>query len=86
MGDETGNVGLIRNAGATSKNNIITGSQRGFWIDGSDGSLTANRGNIGSFVITGNENDPDLGTITIGSLKSSSGNDKVLLTYDAIEL
>ena len=51
MGDSTGNVGFIRNNAATSKANIISGSQTGFWLDGADGSITSNQGFIGGFNI-----------------------------------
>jgi hypothetical protein len=48
LGDDTGNVGIIRNNAATSKANIISGSQTGFFLDGEDGSITSNKGNIGA--------------------------------------
>lgn len=53
MGDEAGNTGIIRNAGATGatieaiKANIISGQTTGFFLDGADGSLTSNVGTIG---------------------------------------
>jgi hypothetical protein len=51
MGDSTGNVGFIRNNAATSKANIINGTQTGFFLDGADGSITSNLGFIGGFSI-----------------------------------
>ena len=51
MGDQTGNVGFIRSAGAQSKARIINGTDTGFYLDGGDGSITSNAGNIGGWSI-----------------------------------
>jgi hypothetical protein len=42
MGDQVGNTGIIRNAGADNKANILSGAQTGFFLDGEDGSITTN--------------------------------------------
>jgi hypothetical protein len=81
MGDLAGNVGIIRNAGATSKTNIINGSQTGFFLDGADGSITFNRANIGNFKISSTSDSLPVGNTTPGAgyLLAGTGTEKIYL-------
>ena len=51
MGDQTGNIGVIRSNGATSQQRVIDGDDQGFFFNG-DGSIAANLGFIGGFTIS----------------------------------
>jgi hypothetical protein len=63
MGDQVGNTGIIRNAGADNKANILSGAQTGFFLDGADGSLTANSCNF----LSGNIGGATFGSTTINN-------------------
>lgn len=63
MGDEAGNAGVIRNAAADSKANIISGAQTGFFLDGADGSLTANS----CLFLSGTIGGATFGSTTLGN-------------------
>ena len=86
MGDLAGNVGIIRNAGATSKTNIIDGSQTGFFLDGEDGSITFNRANIGNFKISSTSDSLEAGNTTPGNgyLLAATGSQKTYLDNQQI--
>jgi hypothetical protein len=70
MGDTVGNAGIIRNAGANSKTAIINGTP-GFFLDGVDGSITANNATIAGNITA---NSGTIGGFTIGQTSLIAGN------------